>query len=780
MKKITLFLLLLGIGQLFGQGSLCSDPIVIGGLPFSHTDTTANYGNNYQGAPGQSCGSFFSSFLYGNDVVYAYTATSTGPINLYLSTEVADVGMFVYASCADIGQNCLTGVTNQETQDEVIGIEGFSVTQGTTYYVVISCMPPTETVSYTLNIMENTCTPPDASYSVVSDCSQGEQFYVVVDVTSMGDATSLTVSDDFGLDSQAVEAPGTVTFGPYENGTLVQFSVVNDQDWNCYQMSAPKTSLACAPSNDLCANATDLAGMTAPLNGTTLNATSNNDPGCTWSGPAGDVYYAIEVPNNHTLTIRLTETDFDAIVTAFVGDCTENLLIYCNDDDLATYTFVNDIGFARTFYWVVDGYNGATGNFTLDWSMSDCLQPQAASYPEPFCEQGELFNVYTSIYEMGSSTSLTITDNQGSEPMIVTEPGDYMTGPYPNQTQVVITITNTDDASCFLEGIPLTIEECPLTCEPATWYHTVEMLCPVEGYMATLHITGMGTATSLLITDDQGNPPLTVTEVGAYSFGPYEPYQFVNFTIVNDDNPLCFSTPQAVSYTVCPPENDVCTNALPLTLSGDFESAAILTNNNGATLTPGEPSPSCGNMFFPQAGKDIWFTLTIPDSGSVTVEAGPSGLTEGINLSDTVLALYGGDCQVLDEYACSDDGGTGAHAKVSLSGYAPGTVIYVRAFGKTGGAGAFKIGAYDDSILGLPAAATFDVMAYPNPVSDVLTLTSPSTIESVTVRNLLGQRVHAAFTPSDGRLDMSALPTGTYLVKASANDRTRTLKIVKE
>src|SRR5699024_787756 len=42
-------------------------------LPYSHTGNTATYHNNYAGEPGDDCGSN-DDYLYGNDVVYKYTA----------------------------------------------------------------------------------------------------------------------------------------------------------------------------------------------------------------------------------------------------------------------------------------------------------------------------------------------------------------------------------------------------------------------------------------------------------------------------------------------------------------------------------------------------------------------------------------------------------------------------------------------------------------------------------------------------------------------------------
>ncbi len=70
---------------------------------------------------------------------------------------------------------------------------------------------------------------------------------------------------------------------------------------------------------------------------------------------------------------------------------------------------------------------------------------------------------------------------------------------------------------------------------------------------------------------------------------------------------------------------------------------------------------------------------------------------------------------------------------------------------------------------------------FPNPVKDQLTITAASSIETITVYNLLGQKV-LQLQPRNINvvLDMSSLPTGTYVLKATLADAASTFKIVKE
>lgn len=74
-----------------------------------------------------------------------------------------------------------------------------------------------------------------------------------------------------------------------------------------------------------------------------------------------------------------------------------------------------------------------------------------------------------------------------------------------------------------------------------------------------------------------------------------------------------------------------------------------------------------------------------------------------------------------------------------------------------------------------------NIALYPNPVKDVLKLSSDTVITSAAIYNLLGQQVIAkSFNANEGTIDMSSLATGTYIVKITSDSKSKTLKVVKE
>lgn len=142
-------------------GTVCTNPIVISTLPYTTTDDTANYADNYDPDPDNSpaCsgsadeyGNYFHS---GNDVIYSYTATFTGTIKIEIPGGTGWTGLFVYNSCADIGLNyaACEGIVSD---GDSLTVNDFAVTAGQTYFILISSWADPQTVPYTLNVTSQT------------------------------------------------------------------------------------------------------------------------------------------------------------------------------------------------------------------------------------------------------------------------------------------------------------------------------------------------------------------------------------------------------------------------------------------------------------------------------------------------------------------------------------------------------------------------------------------------------------------------------------------------
>jgi Secretion system C-terminal sorting domain/Cleaved Adhesin Domain len=246
---------------------------------------------------------------------------------------------------------------------------------------------------------------------------------------------------------------------------------------------------------------------------------------------------------------------------------------------------------------------------------------------------------------------------------------------------------------------------------------------------------------------------------------------------------------QTSTFNVCigslppPPANDDCANAVNLAVGSDFISGKISVYNLGATTSPELPFPAdgtvapnnCGGLNFATTGKDIWYTITVPSTGTFKVET-----KNGVGITDTAVQIYSGDCSAFVAVTCDDDTGDGNFSLATISGRTPSEVLYLRVFGYNGAAGAFDLSAYDASL----SATTFDetgFTSYPNPVIDILNLSYSKNIDKVQVMNLLGQEVVSkSINATDVKVDMSTLASGTYLVKVTSDNQIKTIKVFKE
>lgn len=384
-------------------GNVCGNPILITSLPYNTTDNTANYGNDYSGGQGSNCGSNSQFYLDGDDVVYKYTATTTGFININLTPSTgSDVysGIFVYGSCADIGSNCLAGVANGTAT--VRTISQFPVTNGQSYYVVISTFPAPQSVAYSLNIQAATCTNPIATYTITSDCSGGNtQFFINTNVTSFGSATSVTVSDNLGSTPVSLNAIGNVQLGPFQNATSVLVSVTNNQDSSCVLISPFLTQSSCPPNNDTCNGAINLVpGTTFSQNEiTSANfgalASTVPNPGCTGSVFL-DVWYKVTVPSTGNITVETKQEPgglTDTGLALYSGSCSALSLLQCDNDSGSDafhakialtgrtpgeiiYIRVWDFGGNDFSLFRISAYDGTLSSATFDKS-------NLTSYPNP-------------------------------------------------------------------------------------------------------------------------------------------------------------------------------------------------------------------------------------------------------------------------------------------------------------------------------------------------------------------------------------------------------------
>tara|TARA_B110000503_G_scaffold90266_1_gene136523 strand:- start:33 stop:1166 length:1134 start_codon:yes stop_codon:yes gene_type:complete len=199
---------------------------------------------------------------------------------------------------------------------------------------------------------------------------------------------------------------------------------------------------------------------------------------------------------------------------------------------------------------------------------------------------------------------------------------------------------------------------------------------------------------------------------------------------------------------------DVCTNMAPVDTATDVE---IVLNTAGTTkmvmfswdaATAGDPSTSY----------DWYFGAT----------------------ADAVTDLVSG-------FDGTVDGGGGITWGTTVAtGWQPNTTYYWKVASVNAGGGtdspifSFTTSAADP--LGVEGFSIEALSVSPNPVKDLITINSPVGFDSVKVFNQLGQLVLTSSSDlmNNNKLDLSALNPGMYLMQINADNKSKTVNIIKE
>ncbi|MCB9196203.1 MAG: SprB repeat-containing protein, partial [Flavobacteriales bacterium] len=128
-------------------------------LPYSGTGlTNCGSGNTYTSSNSVTCGS--TSYLGGEDRLFAFTATITGTINITLTSSSSWVGLTIYQGCPTSG-SCVGSSTGSSGNQSMTNI---TVTAGVTYYIMVDSYPsPSCHPSFNLSVSSITAAPPPPS-----------------------------------------------------------------------------------------------------------------------------------------------------------------------------------------------------------------------------------------------------------------------------------------------------------------------------------------------------------------------------------------------------------------------------------------------------------------------------------------------------------------------------------------------------------------------------------------------------------------------------------------
>ena len=306
------------------------------------------------------------SFMGTGDIVTASTCMNTDfDTELFVFTGTSGSLVAVaagYDECTSaFNYAAETTFTSVAGTQYYIAIEGYNATSIGAFELAITCEAPP------------TCTNATATYTVVSDCETSGGFNIEVDITDMGTATDITVTD--GSVAQTATSATMLTFGPYPNATDVVITIADDNDVTCSQDSETLTQTICPPTNDDCAGAEALTIGTT-FSGTTLGATGAASLSC--NGSIGnDVWYTI-VGDGGDFTITVDSIDEDSQIGVFesedcsgitLGSCDYSIDPFSNPAQLTFTSVAGTNYYVQVGAWLSSGAP-STHDITVETTLS--------------------------------------------------------------------------------------------------------------------------------------------------------------------------------------------------------------------------------------------------------------------------------------------------------------------------------------------------------------------------------------------------------------------------
>ena len=378
-----------------------------------------------------------SSYCSGNGdtTQFEYVSSDGSPLNLTIDSGLIEAGwdiIIVTDTNGDIlfqGDNGgdLSGLTFQSTGDTIY--LGFA-TDGS-----VSCdSSTTYSGGIDWTIACATCINPSAEYTVIDDCANGDQFLIDVNITSMGDADSLTISDNYGTNTQQTTTTGIVQMGPYPFLTDIVITTSNDQDVNCVINSNPIQLFACPPENDNCSGAIEAV---VNANQSCDHITQGTISGASYSGNESscladmddDVWFSFsaisEVQSISIQNISGSTGNLGHALYVGTGDvlCSTLEELYCVNE---TASVTTDLTIGVTYHIRVFSIGQEPQDVNFDLCISDAPDNTVCDNATNFCgEGGALYGANIFDYpSLGQIACLYSTPNPSWNTIQIGESGD--------------------------------------------------------------------------------------------------------------------------------------------------------------------------------------------------------------------------------------------------------------------------------------------------------------------------------------------------------------------
>jgi hypothetical protein len=656
--------------------------------------------------------------------------------------------------------------------------------------------------SYQITLKGNTDGNFTTKLRVYIDWNQNNNFTDLGESYDIGDIVNSTGEDAIQLVGNIV-VPGTAL------GGNTRMRVV--KRYNAYGTSC-QTGTGFGQAEDYTLSVTAVAACLTGTNNPTTLITPSTCNGFTptqvaTNSKAGE-YFTISVNSGQTYKF------FSSVSSDYFTVSTDNGATAVTSG-LQPLTWVSNVtGTVRVYLHLnsscgTENVNRTTSVICGVACLSGTLYP-SATYSVSICDgttvneiannswAGEYSNVNvfaTNTYTFSSSVAtdhITITSADGTTPFMV---GTGSVSNFTPTADGVVRVYFHTNSTCGTENVNRTKN---VVCtSSATVPNCASNPSPVNGatnisatatFNLTWDVPGSGsipTSYDIYAGESQTNLSflVNVTTTSLPNVGPIDSYNTTIYWKVVPKN----AAGDAVGCTVWSftteaappaPTNNNCNGAISIALGGVFSDSPVVGSVNSATTTP-NLVPTCQSNY----GFDVWYTVVVPASGSLTIETKEA---DSNSLNDTVIEAFTGTCGALTSVGCNDDATTSNFMSLlSLNNMTPGSTIYIAVWkfnssNPTPSSSQFKIAAYDSSLSNVNFEST-NIIFYPNPVKDILHLSYDQSITHVEVFNLVGQKmISKNNSDSYSQVDLSNIASGVYLVQVTSNNATKTIRIIKE
>ena len=550
---------------------------------------------------------------------------------------------------------------------------------------------------------------------------------------------ALGLNINFAQDADFDPADGTLYMAAYIGGGVNSWASVDTTTGVATPLGTVNADCAelgivaiegAVVSNDECADAYNIECGDVYVGSTTTDTDSGGNPAPDeWFSYTGD-------GDAEFVTFSLCDggTNYDSLLRVF--DACGGNEIATNDDFCglqSQLSFLSDG--VTTYYLMVEGFGSSSGDFSLEVSC----QPVAAN---DLCDNAIAVDCNTVV--SGSTNFATIDDTVASN-------CDDTYDPTPFNPTVDVTAPGVwysyEDASGYTNDIRIS------TCDTANFDTKI-----------SVYSGDCGALVCVAANDDNDDCSGFTSTVEFTSDGSSTYYILVHgFGTATGDFDL------SIDCVIVPPSNDDIVDAIDIDEFGcPYTDTGV--QMPGATEEAGTPT-DCDIT----GANGVWYKFTpVLDGfikGTITNPAGFSSVTfytaPDENASETDLVLvdwFENQCLPSESARIPYVAGQAYYVFVVNTG-ATTDVVFDECEGTLGNG--------DETIEGF--------VMYPNPATDVINLRSADQIEGVSLYNILGQQViSSTVNATEAQVDVSALSTGTYIMKVTVNGELGTYKVIVE